>query len=154
MLKNKFPQFSISRGLFVASLLLLSSKAFAQSYTCHAQANPDRGFPVAFDVSLSSDSIGGTLTLTVDGETEIQGQLDQIQVFDRETNKDAFDFFLGILAPQDVSGLTLEQLAQVTRIDVFQVLSADLSISRIYAGKTQLGGTFLGSGLGTSCLPQ
>ncbi|MGZ3652381.1 MAG: hypothetical protein ACXVB9_07625 [Bdellovibrionota bacterium] len=141
----------------ISSLAILfavsSASAFAQDYNCHAPANPNRGFAKAMDVTLSPDAMGGSFR----ANGKELGKISQISTLDRSKadQKEAFDFLLGYLNEQDVSGLDPAALKRVTSIVAYQFTpDTDTTLYRFYEGSKQTGGSFASQGLGTACLAQ
>jgi hypothetical protein len=135
--------------LFAAS----SASAFAQDYKCHAIANPNRGFAKAMDVTLSPDALGGSFR----ANGKELGKASQITTLDpsKPEQKEAFDFILGFLNEQDVSGLDPAALKRVTSIVAYQFTpDTDTTLYRFYEGTRQTGGAFGSQGLATACLAQ
>jgi hypothetical protein len=133
--------------------------AYAQDYSCHVKANSNRGFSSDFDVEVSPAAVGGQISLIGKSGKKPFGTVAEAVLISRAlvTEKQAFDLTLGLIAEQDVSGIAPQDLGQVTSIRIFKAPAAGGDETIVYqflAGNKQIGGTFMTSGLGTSCLPK
>lgn len=135
-----------------------SSFAFgAKGYTCKGAANPNRGFTDDFQVSLAKIEVGSSVILTAQGKDRNLGPVADLLSVNSTDPKDraGFEATLGFLNEQDVSGIAPADLKTVTRIDAYRVAlpnEDEAIVYRLFAGDTQIGGTFMYSGWGSACL--
>lgn len=143
--------------LAVIAAVFSASAASAETYTCSAKANPNRGFESAFQISLDSTAVGGKMVLIANGAKRLIGTISEAAAIDGTdpAQKQAFDATLGMIAEEDVSGVAEKDLSLVDKLVVYRAEIAggdEALVYRLFASGKQLGGTFFVSGMGTSCL--
>jgi hypothetical protein len=144
--------------LTALSALSISALASAQDYVCVAKANPNRGFNSGFEIHVSPAAVGGKMVLSAGGQQKVIGTVSQVATLDKNSpsQKPAFDLTLGLIAETDVSGVPSSNLNKISAVKIMKVMTADgdeFSTFQLMNGSTQIGGTFMGSGLGTACMP-
>lgn len=140
-------------------LILSSSLVYGQDYSCHAQANPNRGFNMDFDIQVTPAAVGGQIILSTGGKQRPLGALSEVGSIDKSnvSQKEAFDMTLGLIGESDVSGIQAGDLKNVSSINILKETTADgdeIIIFQLFESSTQIGGTFMASGLGTACRPK
>jgi hypothetical protein len=146
--------------MIYASLVLFASvTAQAAPYTCFAKANAENGFPQDFSVQLDSFNVGGSMTLTTNGQTVTLGTISQGAVLtpDDPTMGPAFQASLGLIAAPEVSGVAQKDLESITRLALYKTVTPsgkEILVYQLFAGDQQIGGTFYLDGIATACLPK
>lgn len=152
----------MNKTIYVSLIILISAfsrASYAQGYECFAKANPNRGFNFDFTIRLNSTSIGSVIFLEANGVQAEINKISQTSILSRAnaTQKDAFDLTLGYIAEEDVSGVSQNNLDQITSIEIFMgenVGDEETIVYKLFSGSQQIGGTISISGLGTACVPK
>jgi hypothetical protein len=140
--------------LFITTL---ASVGFATDYTCFAKANPERGFSTDFEVTLKPAAVGGDFVLKINGNEipmEKISQATRVESSD-PSMKDAFDYMLGLMSEEDVSGVNAKDIAKITALEIFSATAAngdELMVYQYFIGSKQVGGTFFAAFHGTACI--
>lgn len=135
---------------------ILSANAHAESYECIAKENPNFGFPSEFSILVDSTQVGGQILLKANNTETVLGMITETGIVDKNQG-DAFELVLGFISEESVSGISVTQLSQVNKIEVYRSEAADgneILVYKLLNGTIQLGGTVMISGMGTACLPK
>jgi hypothetical protein len=142
---------------FGFAFLFLSLPARAQSYACRAIANPARGFPVAFEIHVIGTGPVSQMFILMNEKQRRLGNVSEITTLSAKdtSQRPAFDYTLGRVSEPDVSGVAPQNLGRVSAIQIFKGERGEneVLVLRLFSGSRQIGGSFLISGMGTSCLP-
>jgi hypothetical protein len=132
-----------------------ASLAHGQDYNCFAKANPERGFNSDFNILLQPATIGGQMILKVGVKQMPLGTISEVGVLNSSDPalKPAFDATLGLISEVDVSAVAEKDLANISSMQIFKAITAsgeEMIVYQLFVGVYQIGGTFMGSGLGTA----
>lgn len=146
-------------GVVIAAVAFPVVHANAQEYRCFAKANPPRGFNYDVDILISPPVKGGVICVSVNRNRMTLATVVEVATYHRSdlAQKIHFERLLNQIKDQDVSGLSIRDLALVNVIEAFKTWTPhgdEVLVYRLFDGNRQIGGTVLISGRATACLPR